>query len=62
MNLPLRLVLPTRWPAKPYGVTADNDQMLDRTRSLGIDNRIGHADNWEKRSRVLYVNPPNTNR
>lgn len=42
MNIPIRLVLLTRWPAEPYGVTAYYDQMCNRFTHVGVDIGMVH--------------------
>ena len=42
-DLPLRLVLPTVRPTKPYRVTAHYDQICKRGTHIGAGIELGHA-------------------
>ena len=42
IDVPLGLIL-LSWPTKPYGVTADNNQMRDRAINFRIGIEVGHA-------------------
>ena len=42
IDIPCGLIL-LKWPTKPYGVTADNNQMCDRAIESRIGIELGHA-------------------